>query len=206
VDIPGVAKIAHELGIRYLTVAMAPEMITVTWDSVILSGVTGVEQLTIIADRLNKLGRESKENGLGLAYHNHQMEFTPLKELRGTLAFDFLMQETDPELVKIEFDVGWLTSAQVDPIEYLLDYGDRVIAVRLKDFNPALPIGQGLTRFPIPIMSRMVELGTGVVDFKRVLAVMDEIGVAHKFVQIDVTATPMETAKRSHEYLDSISA
>jgi sugar phosphate isomerase/epimerase len=203
-DIPAVAEIAHPLGIRYLTIGMAPEFISVTETGAVVSGVTGVEQMKTIAERLNRQGLECKNHGLGLAYHNHHMEFERLEELEGMPAFDYLMQQTDPALVKIEFDVGWMAGAGVDPAQYLRRYGDRVIATHLKDFNPALPVGRDLERFPIPIMSQLVELGTGVVDFARVLAVMDEIGVAHGFVEVDITDTPMETARRSLEHLRSI--
>jgi len=203
-DIPAVAEVARGLGIRYLTIGMAPEFISVTEEGAVVSGVTGVAQMKTIADRLNRQGLECKAQGLGLAYHNHHMEFERLEELEGMPAFDYLMQQTDPDLVKVEFDVGWMAGAGVDPLEYLRRYGDRVIAAHLKDFNPALPIGRDRERFPIPIMSQLVELGTGVVDFEQVLAVMDEIGIAHGFVEVDITDTPMETARRSLEHLRSI--
>lgn len=205
-DIPSIADTFHELGVEYLVIAMAPEFITRTEERAIISGVTGADQIKVIAERLNKQGQICKENGLGFAYHNHNMEFTPLVEQDNQLAFDFLMEQTDPELVKIEFDIGWLTGAHVDPVEYLLRYRDRVIATHLKDFNPKLPEGEDLKRYPIPIMTQMAEAGTGIVDFNGILAAMDEIGVRHAYVEIDVTDTPMETVRRSLEYLKKITA
>ncbi len=204
-DIPSIAETFHELGVEYLIIAMAPEFITRTKERAIISGVTGVEQIKTIAERLNRQGQVCKENGLGFAYHNHNMEFTPLAELNGMLAYDFLMQQADPELVKIEFDIGWLTGAKMDPAQYLRRYGSRVIATHLKDFNPNLPVGDDLKRFPIPIMTQMAEAGTGIVDFKEVLCAMDEIGVKHGYVEIDITNTPMKDVAGSLDYLRKIS-
>ena len=56
----------------------------------------------------------------------------------GVVPYDYLMSNTDPNLVKIELDVGWLATAGVDPVAYLRRHAGRVIACHLKDYDPTI--------------------------------------------------------------------
>ena len=68
------------------------------------------------ADLFNKFGRQVADAGMVFGYHNHSAEF---KKYDGQTAFDWLFANTDPKLVKIELDVGWVAVAQEDPIAIL---------------------------------------------------------------------------------------
>ena len=71
------------------------------------------------------MGREYRDRGLTFGYHNHHVEFM---RVDGVVPYDYLMSNTDPKLVKIELDVGWLATAGVDPVTYLRRHAGRVIA------------------------------------------------------------------------------
>lgn len=53
-------------------------------------------------DDFNRMGQVCKDNGLRLAYHNHGYTFM---DLEGQVPQDYLLENTDPELVDFELDV-----------------------------------------------------------------------------------------------------
>jgi sugar phosphate isomerase/epimerase len=106
------------------------------------------------------------------------------------------MANTDPALVKIELDVGWLALAGVDPVAYLRRHAGRVIACHLKDYDPAIA-----TDVP---QRKLVEPGAGTIDFAAVVAAMNDTGVAHGFIEIDVADDPMGAVRRGHAHLQRL--
>jgi sugar phosphate isomerase/epimerase len=194
-NIPVIAEIAHELGVTTLAVALPSEFSRARDGRFTHVGAESLAQMAQLAERLNRAGHEYKANGLGFAYHNHHVEFL---EVEATIPYEYLMANTDPELVKIELDIGWLAVAGVDPVAYLHRYSDRVIACHLKDYAPAIATD---------VLSRkLVEPGAGTIDFAAVLAAMDETGVAHAFVEIDVSDDPLGAVRRGHEHLEELRA
>ena len=65
-------------------------------------------------ETLNKAGEQIRKAGLQLCYHNHAFEFTPLPD--GRRALDVMLAAADPELVKLELDVFWVSVAGADPV------------------------------------------------------------------------------------------
>jgi sugar phosphate isomerase/epimerase len=194
-NIPAIAEIAHTLGITTLAVALPSEFSQMRDGRFAMVGAESLAQMDRLAERLNEAGREYKANGLGFGYHNHHVEFL---EVEQTVPYEHLMANTDPDLVKIELDLGWLAVAGVDPVEYLHKYAGRVIACHMKDYAPGIA-----TDVP---QRKLVEPGAGSIDFAAVLAAMDETGVAHGFVEIDVSDDPLGAVRRGHEYLEELRA
>jgi sugar phosphate isomerase/epimerase len=106
------------------------------------------------------------------------------------------MSNTDPNLVKIELDVGWLATAGVDPVAYLRKYAGRVIACHLKDYDPAITSD-------VP-QRKLVPPGAGTIDFAPVLAAMSETGVTHGFIEVDVSDDPLGDVRRGHAHLERL--
>jgi sugar phosphate isomerase/epimerase len=189
-NLPRVAERANALGISTLVSSIPPEL-NGTRDG--RAGRVPPEsraQLDAIGDRLNRGGRELRGHGIALAYHNHEAEFV---RVDGVLPYDYLMSRTDPELVKIELDVGWLAVAGQDPASYVRRYAARTIACHLKDYDPSLP-GDVPDR-------KLVEPGAGRVDFGSVLAAMQLAGIAHGFIEIDYAADPFGAVERGVRHL-----
>ena len=84
------------------------------------------------AEQFNKIGEQVKAAGLQLGYHNHNFEF---KSYGSTTGYDEFIRLTDPNLVKLELDCGWVTVAGKDPIKYLTEYPDRYRLLHIKDFK-----------------------------------------------------------------------
>jgi sugar phosphate isomerase/epimerase len=78
------------------------------------------------------VGAKVKAAGLQLAYHNHNFEF---KSYGATTGYDEFLRLTDPELLKLELDCGWVTVAGKDRIAYLTKYPDRFRLLHIKDFR-----------------------------------------------------------------------
>ena len=198
-NIAEIADLVGQVGVRHLVVPMAPEFVSIENGQFRMLGVTGRSQLDAIAERLNRQGELAKASGMGFGYHNHQMEFADLGDEN---AFDYLFAQADAELVKIELDIGWALFAGIDPLQVLKRYAGRIIAVHLKDHAPP-PIGDGEFD-PASIQAQLVEPGTGPTDFAPILAALDEIGVAHRFVEVDVSPDPIQAIARGYGYLSGL--
>src|SRR5260370_34149157 len=74
----------------------------------------------------NQAGEAAQKPGIQFAYHNHAFEFEPSEALGGKLPYDFLLAETDPNLVKMEIDLCWITIGGQDPV-YDLDRSPRPV-------------------------------------------------------------------------------
>jgi sugar phosphate isomerase/epimerase len=142
---------------------------------------------------LNRVGREYRDRGLTFGYHNHHVEFT---KVDGVVPYDYLMSNTDPSLVKIELDLGWLATVGVDPAAYVRRHAGRVIACHLKDYNPRVT-----TDVP---QRKLVPPGSGTIDFAAVLAAMRETGVQHGFIEVDVSDDAVGDVRRGHTHLEML--
>ena len=129
------------------------------------------------ADAFNRIGELCAERDMVFYYHNHFQEF---QEFDGTPVYEILLENTDPEFVKIEMDTFWVYRGGHDPIEWIRRYPDRVILLHQKDF-PA--------DFAEPL-----NLYDGIVDprenitFDRFLAVKNPLS----FVEIGTGMLPIQ--------------
>lgn len=194
-NVPEIAEIARELDITTLVVALPSEFARARDNRFGMVGAESMAQLEQLAAKLNATGRAYREQGLSFGYHNHHVEFLRVGD---TLPYEYLMANTDPDLVKIELDIGWLAVAGVDPVEYLRRYAGRVIACHLKDYAPEIETDV--------LQRKLVEPGAGTIDFGAVLAAMDETGVAHGFIEIDVSDDPLGAVARGHKHLEELRA
>jgi sugar phosphate isomerase/epimerase len=116
-----------------------------------------------LAKRLDKVGARLHESDLQLLYHNHNVEF--LKIDNKYTAYEMILNDTNPDLVKIEFDSYWPAEAGVDVIPLMEQLGERLVLYHINDR------GTRLKKVPItPILkSDSIELGHGNMPLKRIL-------------------------------------
>ncbi|NQV33852.1 MAG: sugar phosphate isomerase/epimerase [Phycisphaeraceae bacterium] len=96
------------------------------------------------AAELNRIAEKTKSAGLQMGFHNHHMEF----EKRGDqLIYDALLEECDPDLVKMQFQVA-VVNIGYHAAEYFRKHPGRFISAHLADWSKAketqVPIGQGV--------------------------------------------------------------
>ncbi|PZX61166.1 sugar phosphate isomerase/epimerase [Algoriphagus ratkowskyi] len=138
---------------------------------------------------INTLGEKCANAGIKLLYHNHDFEFKALAD--GTIIEDLLLEKCDPKFVNFQMDLFWVTKAGVDPLAYFEKYPGRFIAWHVKDMNAE---------------GKFAPVGTGSIDFKKILAEKDKSGMKFYLVEQDDTfgLDPMEAIKISHDGLKEI--
>ena len=130
----------------------------------------GVEGYKKFAALLNEYGGPIKQAGMQLSYHNHNFEFAKTDD--GKYLYDVLLENTDPDLVKLEADLYWVKRAGLDPVEYMKTYADRLIMLHMKDMTA------DDKHFFAPV-------GTGVMDFPAIITAAREIGIEWFVVEED---------------------
>jgi len=155
------------------------------------------------AETLNRAGETAQKAGIQFAYHNHWMEFVPLDD--GKLPYDVLLENCDPNLVKMQMDLGWITVGGQDPVKYFERYPGRFPMVHVKDVHEvpdAASVRGG--RFAGENMTILADVGSGIIDWKRIFAHSEQAGIKHYFVEHDNPKDSMETARVSYRYLEQL--
>ncbi len=114
------------------------------------------EKLKKICDDWNETGRKLKEYGLKGVIHNHGEEFCLMNgELKEKRIYDYIADNTDPESIGFELDVGWVVRAGLDPVEYINRYPGRFPLIHMKECAYAAVDFEDLEHFP----SRVLKMG-----------------------------------------------
>jgi sugar phosphate isomerase/epimerase len=153
-----------------------------------------------VAATFNRAGEISRKAGIQFAYHNHHFEFVPAD---GTMPYDLLLKECDPNLVKMELDLCWITVAGQDPLTYFKRYPGRFPLVHVKGLKK-LPEGAA----PVPFdkaIPNITDVGSSdIINWKRIFAASEQAGIRHYFVEHDQPSSPLESLQRSARYLAAL--
>ncbi|ARI76106.1 sugar phosphate isomerase/epimerase family protein [Halobacillus mangrovi] len=145
------------------------------------------EDYTELVRDLEEIGKKCREEGLTLCYHNHDFELERLSD--GRTALDKILEETEPDHVKAEFDIYWLQKAEEEPLTWMERYEGRTPLVHLKDMT------KDKEQF-------FAELGTGGVNLDKVLNRGEQNNVQWWVVEQDESRlTPLESLEISMKYL-----
>ncbi len=157
------------------------------------------------AEQFNRLGEQIRKAGLTLGYHNHNFEFRAFGDTTG---YDEFLRLTDPALVKLELDCGWVTVAGQDPIDYLKRYPERYDLLHIKDFQKGFTERTTLLDkdpgAPVP-----TELGRGAVDYRGIVGAARKAGVQVLYVEQEppfVTMPALEAIRVNFQYLRDLTA
>lgn len=158
----------------------------------------GADHWRHIAATLNEKGAALKAAGIALGYHNHNIEFAPLG---GTTGWDILVRETDPALVHFEVDIGWIATAGLDPVAFLRRHRGRVVQLHVKDVAAGNSVNFALQMKP-------AEVGSGTLDWARILPAAYDAGVRHFYVEQEppFTIPRIEAARKSYDFLARLKA
>ena len=150
------------------------------------------------ADYLNAKARALKAAGLKVGYHNHNFEFAPVGATNG---LEIMIAATDPALVTFEADIGWVAAAGVDPYAFLARHRGRISLMHVKDVTAATKPNFALSMEP-------AEIGSGALDWKRLLPAAYAAGVRGFFVEQEppFTRPRIEAARISHDFLAHVQA
>lgn len=162
-------------------------------DLVISSAALG-EEATLdewkrVAEEFNTSGEIIRDAGLQLVYHNHSIG----PELEGEQLYDVLMRLFDPALIKMQFQIACISEG-FDVIEYIAKYPGRYISLHMHDWDPE--------------NQKIVALGKGVVDWKKLLTIARAGGIADYGLILELESRPpddpFEDLAVSYTYLNGL--
>jgi sugar phosphate isomerase/epimerase len=159
------------------------------------------------AELFNKAGEASKKAGIQFGYHNHSFEFDPAESLGGKLPYDFLLAETDPQLVAMEMDLCWISVAGKDPLVYFEKYPGRFPLVHVKDWVKDSTVSSGYKGAlgqTVKYHGRMADVGQGSIDWRNLFAHAGKAGIKHYFVENDEPKSAFEDIRISYSYLHDL--
>ncbi len=137
-----------------------------------------MRQYEALARTLNQAGATCRSAGIELGYHNHDFEFQPLE---GKLPYDVLLEQTAPDLVKMELDLYWITKAGYSATDYFDKHPGRFTQCHVKDMGSNGDI---------------VDVGQGTINFAALIPAAKAAGVKHFYAENDNPHNP-ETAIRA---------
>jgi sugar phosphate isomerase/epimerase len=165
------------IGHRYVVVPSIPDDLRNTLD--------GYRRA---AEQFNKAGEAAQKAGIQFGYHNHNMEFQPVE---GRMPYDVLLEACDPHLVQMEMDLYWIKFADADPLPYFAKWPGRFPLVHVKDMDGSP-------------QHTMMDVGSGVIDWKAIFARRDQAGIRHFIVEHDQPASPFDSIRASYKYLQQL--
>jgi sugar phosphate isomerase/epimerase len=177
-DVKRICAACNTLGNRYFIIPwLSPER------------RKNIEQYKQLAERINKAGAICKQQGLQLAYHNHDFEFD---NMNGETGYDILLNNTDKTLVKMELDLYWVVRAGLNPVDLFKKQPGRFHLWHVKDMYK-----QDKTQ--------NTEVGNGSVDFKTIFANAKLSGVKHYLMEQENNYKPdfYGSIKSSCSYIKS---
>jgi sugar phosphate isomerase/epimerase len=150
----------------------------------------GIDVIKAFAEKLNRAGEKCRAAGMSFCYHNHAFEFATEK---GATLFQVMLDNTDKKLVAFELDVFWVSVAGLDPAEFIKKH--------LKDKAEGTAV---MYKESVP-RTAFKEVGSGVVDWPKVLRAAAAAKVAHYFVEQDQTpGDPVDSLRQSFGYLSKL--
>lgn len=175
----------------------------------------GQEKFAEVIEAAKLLGGICNELGMKLLYHNHDFEFL---KVDGKYALDILYDSVDADLLQTELDVCWVNVGGENPPCYIRKYTGRAPVVHLKDFymEKGKKAAKMYDLIGIEDDTEVAEeenvfefrpVGYGVQDFPAILDAAADAGATWVVVEQDQPSmgkTPLECAKMSVEYLNSI--
>lgn len=160
------------------------------------------------AKQANEYAERLQEQGLGLYYHNHHIEFA---KFDGKYMLD-IIAENSPAM-GMEIDVHWVQRGGLDPVRTLQKYAGRTAMVHLKDYRIGeLPesafglldsgdIAGFMTEFKNVV--QFAEVGEGNLDFASIIPAAQAAGAEYLLVEQDELygRTVWEALQTSHDNL-----
>jgi sugar phosphate isomerase/epimerase len=139
-----------------------------------------------IAETFNKAGETCKKAGIQLCYHNHDFEFVKQGQ---KYPYEILLNNTDPQLVKMEMDLYWMTKANQNPVALFNQHPGRFPLWHVKDMDKTPK-------------RNFTEVGNGVIDFKAIFKHADKAGLKYFFVEQDsCPGDPFDSITQSITYI-----
>lgn len=180
-----VVQNAKTLGAEFVRIGSVPH-----------KGPMDLELAKKTIEDFNRFGQKLKDNGLTFCYHNHGFEFEPYE---GGTYFDYIVKNTNSDLVFFEMDVVWMHLPGQDPAAMLKKYPKRFKLIHLKD----LKIGVPPSKAGSTPNENCVVLGTGQINYPEILKAAKKSAIKYYYIE-DENLGAMQQVPQSLVYLKSI--
>jgi sugar phosphate isomerase/epimerase len=152
--------------------------------------MTSIGAVVDFAKQANGYAERLQEQGLGLYYHNHHIEFA---KFDGKFMLD-IIAENSPAM-GMEIDVHWVQRGGLDPVRTLEKYAGRTAMVHLKDYRigqmPESAMGlleagdfMGFMQ-EFKNVVQFAEVGEGNLDFASIIPAAQAAGAEYLLVEQD---------------------
>ena len=120
-----------------------------------------------LVPKLNAIGDRVVKGGLRFAYHNHGFEFD---DHNGEIGYDLIVNETDPDLVKLQLDMYWVAhSSKLTSNEWIAKQPGRIVMWHIKDMHK--------------VSRDYTELGNGSIDYHPILPEAEKSGLEYYYLE-----------------------
>ena len=117
-----------------------------------------------------------KQHGFTFSYHHHHYEFF---KRDGETLFDYMIKNAPN--INFTVDTYWLQYGGVDVLATLDKLKGRIVCAHIKDYGITTEFREGKFVF-VPVY---VPVGNGTMDFKAIVAKLNECGTKYFFVEQD---------------------
>jgi sugar phosphate isomerase/epimerase len=149
-----------------------------------------LDEVKFAVEKCMRMGEICNKNGLRLAYHNHDQEF---QSEQGVVLYDYILENTEADLVTMQIDLYWSHKGKVDIREYFKRYPGRFEMVHIKD------------SYDSPDRESFAPVGDGIIDFTDLLSYRDVAGFKYLIVENDQPGKNQEAvARTSIQHLQSL--
>tara|TARA_R110000868_G_scaffold121034_3_gene321139 strand:+ start:36883 stop:37776 length:894 start_codon:yes stop_codon:yes gene_type:complete len=145
-----------------------------------------IDNFKLMSRKLNVIGAQVKDAGLGFAYHNHGFEF---QDHGGENGFNIILTETDSALVKLQMDMYWVIhSSNFTPKELIAAQPGRYVLWHIKDIDK--------------ITKDYTELGNGSINYDEILPNPIKSGLEFYYIEQggNYTVNSMQSAAESAQF------
>ena len=158
-----------------------------------------IDEVAVVGNAYNEIGKVLKEAGLIFGYHNHSYEFQrvfpggqmalpfgrwPYGTPEGSkIIMDGLLEVFDPSLVVFELDVYWAVMGMQDPVAWMKKYPNHIKVLHIKDVSV---LGE-----------------SGMMNFQKIFETAYANGITDFFVELEYVSsgTQFEGVKGCADYL-----
>ncbi|HYK90131.1 MAG TPA: sugar phosphate isomerase/epimerase family protein [Acidobacteriota bacterium] len=168
-NLPRAIELNQTIGSKFIVMASAGE----------ISSLDGWKK---VADTLNRAGEKAKAQGLGVGYHNHELEFKPIG---GKRPIEVLASSTTND-VMLQLDVGTCVEVGSDPVAWIEHNPGRIMSIHCKDWSQDQDKGF------------KVLFGEGAAPWKKIFQAAEKTGGVQYYLieQEGSDFSELETAKR----------
>ncbi|MGY0615518.1 sugar phosphate isomerase/epimerase family protein [Vibrio sp. FJH11] len=142
-----------------------------------------------LGQELDAIGKTLRENGMQLAYHNHDFE---MKKYDGKLALEWMLEGSNADNLKLELDAAWVSRGGQDPAKLIKKWKKRIFSVHAKD-NSGIGTHDNERNFTV--------IGDGIMAWDEVLPAAQKANVQWYVVEHDMPADAEAIISKANQYL-----